>query len=142
MEGIKDGVAKYARGICEIHNADSQCGTYMCITQATKPGVTRRPSVEPASQATCFDTHCQSNDCGINKCSSQLCDAQTCKFLDCTTHSCVTQTSVVFTSELETHWNHPFVQELGRYFGVDMSDKLAAAVMHYVGRNMFDESAR
>ena len=42
MEGIKDGVAQYTRGICEIHNNNSQCDTYMCITQATKPVVMRR----------------------------------------------------------------------------------------------------
>lgn len=143
MEGIKDGVVKYTRGICETHNSDAQCDAYMCITQATKSVKRRRSqSAESEVPATCYDNHCTEHICGTNSCSSQRCDTQTCIFLDCKIHSCPIQNSIAFTSELETNWQHPFVQELGRYFGVDMSDKLAAAVMHYIGRNMFDESAR
>jgi len=142
MAGIKDGVVKYSSGICEIHDSYSQCDTYMCITQATKPVVMRRLSAEPVDPQTCYASHCKTNNCGINSCSSQLCSTQKCILHDCTTHQCSEQSSLAFTSELETHWNHPFVQELGRYFGVDMKDDLATAVMHYVGRNMFDESAR
>jgi hypothetical protein len=142
MEGIKDGVAKYTRGICETHNSDAQCETYMCMTQATKIRVTRRQSAEAAEAGTCWASHCKSNMCGTNSCTSQLCSIQTCIFLSCSTHQCTEQSDVAFPSELETHWNHPFVQELGRYFGVNMPDKLASAVMHYVGRNMYDESAK
>jgi hypothetical protein len=142
MEGIKDGVVKYTRGICETHNSGAQCETYMCMTQVAKSRVTRRQNTEAPDIGTCFDSHCKSNMCGINSCSSQLCSTQRCIFHDCSTHQCSEQTSLGFTSELETHWDHPFVQELGRYFGVNMSDKLASAVMHYVGRNMFDESAK
>ncbi len=143
MEGVKDGVVKYSKGICEIHDSDAQCNTYMCITQVTKPGVTPRQSAELSVVAeTCYASHCKNNMCGTNSCSSQLCSTQRCIFHDCSDHLCSEQNSVAFTSELDIHWKHPFVQELGRYFGVDMSKDLATAVMHYVGRNMFDESAR
>ena len=43
--------------------------------------------------------------------------------------------------EFEAYWDHPFVKELRNYFGVDSVDKLFNDVKHYIGRNMYDESA-
>jgi hypothetical protein len=142
MEGIKHGVVEYSRGICEIHDSDSRCDTYMCITQTSKQVVKPRQSAETVNPQTCYSSHCKENSCGINSCSSQLCSTQSCILHDCSTHMCSEQTSVAFTSELEIHWHHPFVQELVRYFRLDITEKLAAEVMHYVGRNMYDESAK
>jgi hypothetical protein len=143
MEGIQEGVVQYSKGVCEAHNSDSKCDTYVCITHATKPGVTRRPATEIAAPEACFDSHCEDNTCHDDRCSSQHCNILRCPSHSCTVNECNTQrTTVSLTAELEAQWKHPFVKELGRYFGVDMGDKLAKAVMHYVGRNMFDESAR
>jgi hypothetical protein len=148
MEGIKDGVVKYATGICEILNSDSQCDAHICITQAAKLVKRRRPQstesgvLSSAAAKTCYDSFCNVNTCGVNKCKSLRCDFQNCTEQTCTEQKCDSHHSIALTSELETDWKHPFVQELARYFGVDMRDDLAAAVMHYVGRNMFDESAR
>jgi len=142
MAGFEDGAVQYSQGVCEAHTSDSQCDTYMCITHATKPGVTRRPATESIDEETCYDTHCKKNMCGINSCSSQACGEQRCIFHDCSNHLCSEQNSIALSAELKTHWKHPFVKELGRYFKLDMGDRLAKAVMHYVGRNMFDESAR
>jgi len=142
MEGVTGGAVLYSTGVCEAHNTDSKCDTYMCITHATRLGVTPHVSGESIGAETCFDSHCKSNMCGTNSCSSQLCGTQRCIFHDCSNHLCSEQNSVALTAELAAQSKHPFVKELGRYFGIDMGDKLAKAVMHYVGRNMFDESAR
>ncbi len=142
MEGITGAAVRYSAGVCEANNTDSKCDTYMCITHTTGLGVTPRASGESAAAETCFDSHCASNMCGINSCSSQECDTQRCIFHSCSNHQCSEQNSIALSAELEAQLKHPFVKELARYLGIDMGDKLAKAVMHYVGRNMFDESAR
>jgi hypothetical protein len=142
MREVKDGVAEYTRGICEIQDSDARCGTYLCITQAGKRVAPKRHATESIDIETCYWTYCKANSCGINSCSSQSCGTQSCIMHDCSNHACSEQNAIAFTSELDTNWNHPFVQELGRYFKIDMRDDLAAAVLHYVGRNMFDETAR
>jgi len=142
MEGVKGGVVAYSKGICEIHDSGAKCDNYLCITQAAKHVAAQRQVTESIDIETCYWSYCKANTCGINSCSSQSCSTQKCIMHDCSNHSCSEQTSFAFTSELELHWNHPFVQELGRYFRVDMSEDLAAAVMHYVGRNLFDESVK
>jgi trehalose 6-phosphate synthase len=43
MEGIKDGVVKYTRGICEVLDVDATCDSHICITHTTKPVQRRRP---------------------------------------------------------------------------------------------------
>ena len=146
MEGITDGVARYTTGVCEVLNNDANCDTLICITQTTQPVTGRVPMMKDDSEvisAACYDNYCGQNDCFTDNCSSQKCGGQSCRDHFCADHFCGTKKSrVAFSSELETHWQHPFVQELGRYFRIDMLDDLAAAVKQYVGRNMFDGSAQ
>ena len=141
-KGVKEGVAEYTKGICEVQESDARCDTYLCITQAGKRVAPHRQAAESIDIETCYWSYCKANSCGIQSCSSQSCGTQSCIMHSCTTHFCSEQTALAFTTELDANWNHPFVQELGKYFKVDMNDDLAAAVMHYVGRNMYDESAK
>ncbi len=155
MEGITDGVTSYTTGVCEVLKNDASCDTLICITQTTQKGTRLVPSDDDQgliSLKTCYDSHCKKNVCLDNDCKSQKCSAQTCGTHDCTDHLCGTQNSCgivedkatrfSIVSEFEEHWQHPFVQELNRYFGIDNLDDLAAATKEYIGRNMYDESAQ
>lgn len=146
MEGVKDGVAKYTSGVCETLNGDTHCDSYLCITNVTPAVKGRDPneisSKPAATAATCYDSFCGNNDCFENDCSSQKCGDQWCDVHSCSTHACGKQSSTLITSELQENWEHPFVKELAQYFGIDMQDRLATAVKHYVGRNMFNNPTK
>lgn len=48
---------------------------------------------------------------------------------------------VPLPDDIQAHWNHPFVQELRAYFGVSSVEKLGRAIAHFMGRNLYDNSA-
>jgi hypothetical protein len=77
----------------------------------------------------CTDQDCDGLDCDGNVCSDQDCDG-----LDCDGNLSDLQD---FLTEVESYWNHPFVSELRKYFGVKKVDALTAAVSHYITRNMY-----
>lgn len=146
MEGVKNGVAKYTSGVCETLNGDTHCDNYICVTNVTPVVKGRNPndtnSKLSVTAATCFDSFCGINDCFKNDCSSQKCNDHWCDDHSCSEHACGKQSSIFISSELDDNWEHPFVKELAQYFGIDMQDRLASAVKHYVGRNMFNNTAK
>lgn len=80
----------------------------------------------------CSDQSCEGFDCDANICPDQECDG-----LDCDGHVGIVAD---FVGEIEAYWEHPFVQELLDYFGVEDANDFRVAVSRYVGRNMCDMS--
>jgi hypothetical protein len=143
MAGIKDGVAEYTNGVCATLAAETHCGDYLCITHVSRVQG-RNPLSQPddIAAATCYDTFCGNNDCFNNTCSSQKCSSHWCDVHSCSDHACGKQTSIAISTQLEDHWDHPFVKELAQYFGVNLQVELATAVEAYVGRNLYDHSSQ
>jgi hypothetical protein len=149
VESVKDGIVRYSSGICEVQSSPFfQCLSYLCITRG---GAWMHPPEEPClndvvgsvSLGVCQATFCGDDTCFEDNCPSKKCASEHCDDLSCDDHVCGSKGKILGIADgLVTLWEHPFVQELGQYFGVDTADKLAEVVKHYVGRNMFDESAR
>lgn len=82
----------------------------------------------------CTNDWCTDQDCNDLDCTGNVCSEQDCDGLDCDGNKADLQE---FLTEVESHWNHPFVRELRRYFGMQKVDGLTAAVSHYITRNMY-----
>ena len=105
---------------------------------------------------------CGTNTCGTHtnptgndSCNNQICNEQDCKnFVGCQTHSCSehsceahlicneqkTETSSGLINLVNMNYNHPFIQELKSYFGIDSAAVLANTLARYCASNMYDQS--
>ncbi len=87
--------------------------------------------------------YCTKQGCNKMNCDGHYCDKENCANVNCKKETCGSQSCAdqKFSSLLEAYMDHPFVRELSRYFDINVPDRLAEAVMRFVGKNMFDASA-
>lgn len=85
-----------------------------------------------AAASSCDKQICTNQNCTGNECGGQVCAGQ-----ECPGNICNGQRAGLmdFVSEIESQWDHPFVQDLRRQFQVSSANDLADAVNRFVATN-------
>ncbi len=125
-EGLDCVVHIGCRGKVECSpNIVTTCGQDHCAVNT----ITRVPDSGVSEGSLESSYKCVNNTCGVFDDSSQF---------SCDTHVTFVDTAA---SEIEANINHPFVQELFEFFEISNPRQFFNAVEHYIGRNLYDDSA-